>query len=163
MTVGAIEEFSSKYKGSQEEIDDVKAEYMKHKGDFAKIMESIMLAEECDEERIAGIIDSLIKKGEVKSLAKYQSTSEKALKTKSRKRKAKGSTKDTSLEDDSLVLAIQSKKRTSSSASAMSSILAKYGEDDLGEEDISDEAFAAAQARVTSKKNSNNKKKKGSK
>ena len=150
--MGAIDEFSSTYKGSNEEIDDVRKEYIKHKGDFAKIMESVMLAEDGDEDRIANIIDALIGKGDIESLPKFKSSLEKVKKSRKRKQSSKKGGKGS---EEDLIVAIQSKKRggTSSSSAAMTKLLSKYGGGDESEEpDISDEAFEAARARVLSKK-----------
>ena len=149
MTVRAIDEFSSTYKGSKEEIEDVRKEYVKYKGDFSKIMESVILAEDGDEDRIANIVDELIRKGEIESLPKYKSSLEKAKKSRKRKQSKKSESSGTGGEDD-LIVAIQSKRRGTAS-SAMTNLLSKYG-GDLEEPDISDEAFEAARAKVVSKK-----------
>lgn len=149
VTVGAIDEFSSAYKGSNEEIDDVRKEYIKHKGDFAKIMESVMLAEDGDEDRIASIVDVLIGKGDIESLPKFKSSLEKLKKSRKRKQSKKGESSGKGSEED-LILAIQSKRRGTAS-SAMSNLLSKYG-GESEEPDISDEAFEVARARVVSKK-----------
>lgn len=151
VTIGDIEKFSTTYKGSAEESADVQKEYIKHKGDFAKIMESVMLAEEGDEERIAKIIDTAIEEGKIKDLPKYRSSLEKALKPKSKKRKSAGGKSTDEVND--LVSAIQSKRRgPSSSSSAMSAILSKYGGAEAEEPQIPDEVFAANRAKITRKK-----------
>ena len=149
VTVRAIDEFSSAYKGSKEEIEDVRKEYVKHKGDFDKIMQSVILAEDGDEDRIANIVDELVRKGEIESLPKYKSSLEKVKKSRKRKQSKKSESSGTGVEDD-LIVAIQSKRRGTAS-SAMTNLLSKYG-GDLEEPDISDEAFEAARARVVSKK-----------
>lgn len=60
VTTTAIDEFSAKYKGSEEERNDVLNAYRKYKGDVEKMMEVIMLCEEGDEGRIIKIVDDAI-------------------------------------------------------------------------------------------------------
>ena len=74
LTTKSIDDFSQQYKGSGEEIDDIVAAYEKHAGDMRKIMEVVMLAEEGDECRICGVIDSAITKGRIVTLPQYEAT-----------------------------------------------------------------------------------------
>ena len=65
LTVEAIEKFSSKYKFSEEERIDVLDAYKKRKGDLEDIMETVILAEEYERERIIEIINKAIEAGEL--------------------------------------------------------------------------------------------------
>ena len=68
-----IQNFSEKYKGSDEEKEDVLECYAKYKGDMGKLMESVMLADSDDDEiRFRVIIDAAIATGEVSSYSLYQ-------------------------------------------------------------------------------------------
>ncbi len=81
-----IVEFENKYKGSDEEVTDVKNSYELHKGDMDKIMSTVLCATVDDEPRIRSIIQKLI---DDESVTAYEAfTSESAKKQEARKRKA---------------------------------------------------------------------------
>jgi len=147
LTVESIKSFSSTYIGSTEEKNDILREYTNHKGDFSKIMNSVMLAEVGDEERIEKVIDLLIAEGSIKSNKKYLSSLEKVKKTAQRKLSKRN--KNEKDDNEALIVAIQ-KKRASSGSSAMSHILDKYGSS--ANDDISDTEFEALRAKITKKK-----------
>lgn len=148
LTIEKIEEFSDKYKGSEEEKGDVIKAYNEFNGDLKKIMDCVMLAEEGDEGRICDVIDVAIESKELKATASYNKSKKAAMNSKPKKRKV-------SEEDSMAALAqlIQSKNKQSSGASAMSSIFAKYGggEDDSAY-NISEEAFQKTKAKMSKKK-----------
>ncbi|KFP92817.1 DnaJ subfamily C member 9, partial [Haliaeetus albicilla] len=65
ITVKDIEDFEKNYKGSEEEVADVKAAYMDFEGDMDSIMQSVLCADYTDEPRIRKIIEKAIESGEV--------------------------------------------------------------------------------------------------
>mmetsp|Transcript_13495 Transcript_13495/g.20282 ORF Transcript_13495/g.20282 Transcript_13495/m.20282 type:complete len:246 (+) Transcript_13495:122-859(+) len=66
-----IDSFGAKYKGSEEEKQDILKAYTKYSGNFEHIMECVMLAEEVDRSRIAAIIDQAIDDGYIERLDTY--------------------------------------------------------------------------------------------
>ena len=81
-----IVEFETKYKGSEEEAEDVKNLYEEHQGDMDKIMSSVLCATVDDEPRIREIIQKFIDDKEVTAYKAF--TSEPKKKQEARKRKA---------------------------------------------------------------------------
>ncbi|KAG0143769.1 hypothetical protein CROQUDRAFT_9250, partial [Cronartium quercuum f. sp. fusiforme G11] len=77
-----IEEFTKKYQGSEEEVNDIKENYHKSEGNLEIILENLMCHQNSDEKRIIELIDSLIKKGELDSTKTWIKTKndEKAIK-----------------------------------------------------------------------------------
>ncbi|KAK3995858.1 DnaJ domain-containing protein [Cladorrhinum sp. PSN332] len=68
----SIEAFRKKYKGSDEERDDLLAAYEEFEGDMDAVYESVMLSDVAeDDERFRAIIDRAIKEGEVEKYNKY--------------------------------------------------------------------------------------------
>ncbi|CAD6439773.1 44a80df6-aa7b-4d54-bbeb-ba56f768516a [Sclerotinia trifoliorum] len=93
VTADAINEFSSIYKGSVEEKDDLLTAYTVHEGRWGKMYQVIMLSDPIqDEERFRGIIEEAIKKGEVEEYAVFRQET-KASKAK-RMRKAREEEKE---------------------------------------------------------------------
>lgn len=76
VTVQSIDDFSSKYKSSEEERQDVLKAYVKGKGDIEFIMENVMLAEEEDEGRIVGILNDAIAAKEINALPSWVNRSQ---------------------------------------------------------------------------------------
>lgn len=149
-----IDAFAATYQGSEEEISDVVKAFSDHKGDLSKIMECVILAEDGDELRICQIIDAAIAKGGIVATSKYTKQRQKLASGKGiKKRKSSNLVDDTSSQDDLAQMMMTAQARRSSK---MADIFAKYG--DTGP-DISDEAFAAAQSRITGKGKSVKKKK----
>lgn len=81
-----IVEFEAKYKGSDEEKEDVRKFYEEYKGDMNKIMSSVLCATIEDEPRFRDIIQHLIDAGDVESYQAFSGETEK--KRQARKRKA---------------------------------------------------------------------------
>ncbi|RQM07723.1 hypothetical protein DH86_00001742, partial [Scytalidium sp. 3C] len=72
VTEQAIEQFAKKYKGSDEEKDDILIAYENHKGKMDAIYETVMLSNPLDdEERFREIIDAAIASGDVQSYKAY--------------------------------------------------------------------------------------------
>jgi DnaJ family protein C protein 9 len=69
ITTSMIDSFSAKYKNSEEERSDVLKSYSKYDGDMTKIMDSTILAEAEDYERIEAIVNAAIASGEIKRTA----------------------------------------------------------------------------------------------
>ncbi|KAK4232443.1 DnaJ domain-containing protein [Podospora fimiseda] len=68
----SIEAFRVKYKGSQEEKDDLLAAYQEFEGDMDAVYETVMLSDVVeDDERFRGIIDEGIEEGLVEKYDKY--------------------------------------------------------------------------------------------
>jgi len=84
-----IENFKRDYKGSQEELDDMKAHYLKYKGDMDKIYECAYCVDtEEDRERIRSLLQQMVDQGDVEHFAKFDKQETEAMK-KRRLRKAK--------------------------------------------------------------------------
>ncbi|NWR71980.1 DNJC9 protein, partial [Centropus unirufus] len=67
ITVKDIEDFEKSYKGSEEELADIKSAYLDFEGDMDKIMESVLCTDYTDEPRIRKIIERAIDSGELPS------------------------------------------------------------------------------------------------
>ncbi|KAK1634365.1 hypothetical protein BDP81DRAFT_324546 [Colletotrichum phormii] len=85
----AIEKFAEKYKGSDEEKDDVLVAYEKAKGDMDGVYESVMLSDVLeDDERFRQMIDEAIASEDVQAYKRY--TKESKLSKAARVKAAKG-------------------------------------------------------------------------
>lgn len=71
LDVSAIDEFSEKYKGSDEEVQDILTAYSKHEGSVQGILDTVMLLEQGEEGRIVAVVDTAIAAGEVISYPRY--------------------------------------------------------------------------------------------
>jgi len=80
-----ILEFESKYKGSEEETDDIKQLYERHRGDMDEIMSGVLCATAEDEPRIREIIQKLIDDGTVKSFKAFAAEPKKKREARARK------------------------------------------------------------------------------
>ncbi|KAK0672083.1 hypothetical protein QBC41DRAFT_371417 [Cercophora samala] len=75
----AIEAFRKKYKGSEEEKEDLLAAYEEFEGDMDGVYESVMLSDVTeDDERFRKIIDEAIEQGEVEGYKKYTKETKKS-------------------------------------------------------------------------------------
>ena len=79
--------FETKYKGSEEEMNDIQKIYERFEGDMDKIMSSVMCATMEDEPRICRIIQEMIDAGTVESYRAF--TSETKKKREARNRRAR--------------------------------------------------------------------------
>lgn len=130
VTVKDIDDFMAKYIGSEDEITDVKAAYVKYDGDMDKISEAVI---GFDEDRTREIIDDLLEKEELPEFDAYTSESDakRAKRVKKIEREAKLAAKeakkkkDTAADDD-LVKAIQSRSKGNFN-SLIANLEAKYG------------------------------------
>ena len=89
ITTNDIDEFTLKYKFSEDERGDVIKAYVSYKGDMKKVMNSIMCSNEDDLERFASMIDSEIQNGKIETFPKYTSFVNKKKKKKRTKKKKK--------------------------------------------------------------------------
>ncbi|KAI1472877.1 chaperone protein dnaJ 6 [Daldinia caldariorum] len=79
VTADAIENFAKKYKGSDEEKDDILIAYEEYKGKMDKIYESVILSDVLeDDERFRAIIDEAIAKKDVPAFKAYTNESKKS-------------------------------------------------------------------------------------
>ncbi|XP_054280880.1 dnaJ homolog subfamily C member 9-like [Macrosteles quadrilineatus] len=67
VTITDLDKYADEYKGSDEELEDLKKAYEKCKGDFDKMFQYIMFATVEDEERIRGRLMKLIEQDELPS------------------------------------------------------------------------------------------------
>ncbi|XP_075389840.1 dnaJ homolog subfamily C member 9 isoform X2 [Tenrec ecaudatus] len=81
-----IQAFEKTYKGSAEELDDIKQAYLDFKGDMDRIMESVLCVQYTEEPRIRNIIQQAIDAGEVPSYQAF--VREPKQKMSARKRRA---------------------------------------------------------------------------
>ncbi|TQN69732.1 DnaJ-like protein subfamily C member 9 [Colletotrichum shisoi] len=89
ISADAIAKFAKKYKGSDEEKDDVLLAYTEHKGDMDKIYDTVMLSNVLeDDERFRTIIDDAITSKDVPTFKRY--TKESKLSKAARVKAAKG-------------------------------------------------------------------------
>ena len=87
-----IAKFEEEYKGTEEELADLKAAYLDGDGDMDYIMDNVLCATAEDEERFSTIIKKWIAAGEAPDLKKF--TKESAKRKKERKRRAEGERKE---------------------------------------------------------------------
>jgi len=132
-----IVEFEAKYKGSEEEAEDVKNLYEEHQGDMDKIMSSVLCATVDDEPRIREIIQKLIDDKEVTAYKAFTSESKKKQEARKRKankeaQEAEKMAKDLGLDggEDGLRALIQKRNqdRAAASDNFFSALEAKYAD-----------------------------------
>ncbi|BHF63735.1 DnaJ sub C member 9 [Sparganum proliferum] len=136
VTSEAIADYAAKYHGSKEERDDLIELYNKHKGDMDAIMDSMILAEATDEDRIRKLIEDLLAEKVLEPLDAFVNEPPKKRANRLRralkeandcaKEKKRASKKDASA--DSLVLALQAnqKRRLAESENLLDRLTDKY-------------------------------------
>nr|KAF6303689.1 DnaJ heat shock protein family (Hsp40) member C9 [Myotis myotis] len=87
-----IQAFEKTYKGSEEELADIKQAYLDFKGDMGQIMESVLCVQYTDEPRIRNLIQQAIDAGEVPSYKAFVKESKQ--KMNARKRRAQEEAKE---------------------------------------------------------------------
>uniref|UniRef100_A0A8C5P1I7 DnaJ homolog subfamily C member 9 n=1 Tax=Jaculus jaculus TaxID=51337 RepID=A0A8C5P1I7_JACJA len=90
-----IQDFEKTYKGSEEELADVKQAYLDFKGDMDQIMDSVLCVQYSEEPRIRSIIQEAIDSGEVPSYNAFVRESKQ--KMSARKRRAQEEAKEAEL------------------------------------------------------------------
>ncbi|KAJ8404765.1 hypothetical protein AAFF_G00331520 [Aldrovandia affinis] len=134
ITLEDILEFEKKYKGTEEERQDVRRLYLQYEGDMDMIMASALCCTQEDEPRFAAIIQEAIDSGELPAHRAF--TNESKRKKSSRKRKAdkeqkeaEEMKKDMGLNsDDSLVAMLKQRQKSREQGfnSFLSDLEAKY-------------------------------------
>uniref|UniRef100_A0A183C2V3 J domain-containing protein n=1 Tax=Globodera pallida TaxID=36090 RepID=A0A183C2V3_GLOPA len=71
VTPEEIEAYLAEFRGSQEEIEEVKKAYQKHKGNMDRILECVVGAEQPDEDRIREIVRHCIERGELNAYSRF--------------------------------------------------------------------------------------------
>lgn len=127
VTVKDIDDFFSKYLGSEDEKEDIKKWYNKFEGDMDKISQCLI---GFDEDRTRQLIENLIEEGELEAFDAF--TSESASKREKRKKKAEKEAKaakkarqELKTKQEDLAMAIQSRSK-SNFDSMIASLEAKY-------------------------------------
>lgn len=82
-----ILEYEKKYKGSDEEREDVIRVYVQHEGDMDAIIASTLCCSQEDEPRLCSIIQEAIKSGEVEAFPAFSQESDK--KKRARRKRVK--------------------------------------------------------------------------
>lgn len=172
----AINKFAAKYKGSDEEKDDILAAYEKLEGDMDGIYEMVMLSNVLeDDERIRKIIDDAIASGDVEAFTKYTKETKKSKQARIKAARSESKEADElakelgvydklrgkkSKKDSEASLAALIQRNQASRASAFDKLAEKYGAKPTKgnkrtakevEPDISDEQFGALQAKMMKK------------
>lgn len=134
ITLEDILEFEKKYKGTDEEEEDVRRLYLQHEGDMDLIMASALCSTQEDEPRIADIIQGAIDSGDLPTFRAF--THESKQKKSVRKRKADKEQKEAEemkkelgmKSDDSLVAMLQQRQKSREQGfnSFLSDLEAKY-------------------------------------
>lgn len=135
-----IKDFEKKYKGSKEELKDLKELYTETEGDMDLIMDSLLCATIDDEPRLTKILKDLVKKKEIPEFPAFTKSISKAKQT-ARKRKAQEEEEEASVEakklglgesDDALKSMIQARQqsRKQQMDSFFAEMEAKYAEAD---------------------------------
>uniref|UniRef100_A0A0B7A390 J domain-containing protein n=1 Tax=Arion vulgaris TaxID=1028688 RepID=A0A0B7A390_9EUPU len=102
VTLKDIEEFSLKYKGSDEELEDLKKLYLSSEGDIDIIMSNMMCSCHDDEHRFVQLLADLIKEGSLLDFPAFSKESNK--KKTARMRKAQAEAKEAEEEAKKLKL-----------------------------------------------------------
>lgn len=138
-----IDKFAEKYKGSEEEREDILNSYVQYNGYLKHIFESVPLCETAeDEERMQNVILDAIATGEVDKLPKF----------KPKKSFARKKAKKSNSDDAALIELIQNRNRNDK---RMGSIVSKHASkhnirfDDAP--DILDDEWEAIQKRLLKK------------
>jgi len=92
VTFEDLTEYEEKYKGSEEELKDIKAAYEQGEGCMQTILDSVLFTTYEDEGRLRKIIQKLIKKGELPEYDKF--VNEDSATSLKRKRKAEKEAKE---------------------------------------------------------------------
>ncbi|GFR97537.1 DnaJ homolog subfamily C member 9 [Elysia marginata] len=135
VTAKDIEEFAEKYRGSEEELGDLKKAYVSSEGDMETILDTVLCCTHEDEERFAELLRDLVSTGELPDFDNFSKENKKKKAARIKKSKqeaaeAEEAAKKLKLGDDhsSLVAAI-AQRQTSRARQAddfLSQLEAKY-------------------------------------
>jgi DnaJ family protein C protein 9 len=176
VTVESIDKFRQEYRLSEEERRDVVESHGTFLGDFAAVMENVMLAEDEDTQRLADIIEAAIDSGEVVDYVdKFRSTSKVVLKNAQKELKKKLGRSNAEVREDETSrlreLQLMMQRNAHSRERALDGLLARYGTEEargasnssggqkskarrgqsLPPSDIPDEEFEAIQRQIMKK------------
>ncbi|XP_059215174.1 dnaJ homolog subfamily C member 9 [Centropristis striata] len=135
ITVQDILEFEKKYKGSDEERNDLIQLYVQHQGNMDAITMSAMCSSQEDEPRLCSIIQAAIDSGDVESFPAFTQESDKKKRARRKRadrerQEAEEMQKEMGLgdEDDSLVMMLKQRQtsREQNFNSYLSNLEAKY-------------------------------------
>ncbi|XP_068597334.1 dnaJ homolog subfamily C member 9 [Brachionichthys hirsutus] len=135
ITVQDILEFEVKYKGSDEEREDVIQLYVQHQGDMDAITASALCCSQEDEPRLCSVIQAAIDSGDVKAFPAFTREGEKKKKARRKRadrerQEAEEMQKEMGVgnQEDSLVMMLQQrqKSREKNFNSFVSDLEAKY-------------------------------------
>lgn len=118
ITVEDILAFESKYKGTDEEREDLRRLYMQHKGDMDRILESALFAEGDEDKRIRGILQGLVDAQEIPAFKTFTHESTKKKNNRRRraereKREAEQMQKEMGIKTDDSLEALIKRRQTS--------------------------------------------------
>lgn len=88
VTLDDVKKFEEKFKGSQEEEEELKNAYIEAEGDMQVIIDSVMCAKAEDEDRFHAKISSWLEEGSVPEFPNWSGQMSKASKTKRKKKAA---------------------------------------------------------------------------
>jgi len=146
-----IECFEKRYRGSQEEIEDIVSFYEEFEGDVKHILEWIPLSRNEDIQRFIEIIEKLIAEGETKKYPKFD-------KTKTKIKLLPENEKEEAENFEDLKQKIVAKKQDSGN-DFLEKLAKKYGKKEEEYEDIDDEEFERIQKEMKEKSKGTKKKK----
>ncbi|XP_036986419.1 dnaJ homolog subfamily C member 9 isoform X2 [Artibeus jamaicensis] len=129
-----IQAFEKTYKGSEEELADIKQAYVDFKGDMDQIMESVLCVQFTEEPRIRNIIQQAIDAGEVPSYNAFVKESKQKMNARKRRaeeeaKEAEMSRKELGLDGESNLKAViqsRQKDRQKEMDSFLAQMEAKY-------------------------------------
>ncbi|XP_045592850.1 dnaJ homolog subfamily C member 9 [Procambarus clarkii] len=136
ITIEDIKNFESKYKDSEEELNDLKQAYVDGEGDMGYILQNVLCSSIDDEPRFTKIIKGWLKKDEVPEFKNFSKESKKKKETRKRKaaeeaEEAEAMKKELGLGDttDSLKALIlkRGKQRGEEMDSFLDNLATKYG------------------------------------
>ncbi|VDD90202.1 unnamed protein product [Enterobius vermicularis] len=137
VTLEELQLFCKQYRESGEEKKDLKASYLKNKGDMSKIMDEVLGVTYEDEDRLRNMINEMIESGELKSMPKFvsESKSKRNRRRKAAEREAKEAqealreieTKEGTSGLFALIQARQQKREGASFDAFCDSLAEKYG------------------------------------
>ncbi|XP_041371848.1 dnaJ homolog subfamily C member 9-like [Gigantopelta aegis] len=135
VSVKDIEAYTQKYKGSMEELQDLKAAYLECEGDMGRILDGVLCTTADDEPRFVDILKDLICKKELpdfKNFSKESKTKKKARqkKAESEADEAEKAATELGLKDKSLTALIKNRQKTREAAADnfFAQLEAKYAE-----------------------------------
>lgn len=85
ITTEDIKKFEQEYKGSDEELKDLKVAYLEFEGDMERLLENVLCATVDDEDRFRNLLEALINKGELPEFHSFSKEDKKKKKARRQK------------------------------------------------------------------------------